>query len=57
MTLFSVSLPIQVVVRIWDVYFIEGSKTIYRVAIAILKINEKELMKAEDMSELLTVIK
>ena len=40
MTLFAVSLPVHVVVRVWDIYFVEGPKTIYRIAMAILKINE-----------------
>lgn len=39
LTLFAVYFPIEVVVRIWDIYLVEGRKTIFRVALAILKIN------------------
>lgn len=35
------------VVRIWDIYFVEGRKTIFRVALAILKLCEKKLLNAE----------
>jgi Rab-GTPase-TBC domain len=56
MTLFAVYFPIEIVVRIWDVFLIEGRKTIFRLALAILKINEKELMKC-DMSSFLLILK
>lgn len=41
LTLFSVYFPFEVVVRIWDIYLVEGRKTIFRFALAIMKINEK----------------
>ena len=44
MTIFSNNIPIKLTLRIWDVFFIEGQKIIYRVALAILKINEKKLL-------------
>lgn len=56
MTLFAVALPIHVVVRIWDVYLIEGPKTIFRISLAILKINEARLMES-DMSDCLATLK
>ena len=40
MTLFSCYFPLELVVRIMDVYFVEGRKTIFRIGLAILKINE-----------------
>ena len=50
MTLFAVYFPIDVVVRIWDIFMVEGRKTIFRLCLAILKINEQALLKS-DMSE------
>ena len=47
MTLFSVYFPIDVVVRIWDIYLIEGRKTIFRISLAIIKLNEKALFESE----------
>ena len=40
MTLFVVDFPIEVCVRIWDIFFIEGRKIIYRIALGIFKILE-----------------
>ena len=48
LTLFSDYFPQEVVVRIWDIYFQEGRKTIFRFAIALLKINEEELLNADE---------
>lgn len=56
MTMFAISFPVEIVVRIWDVLFIEGRKTVFRIALAILKINEKKLMES-DISETLTTLK
>ena len=47
LTLYAIYFNIDVVVRIWDVYLVEGKKTIFRFALAILKLCEKKLMSAE----------
>lgn len=47
LTLFSNTLPITTVVRIWDSFLLEGQKVIFRVALAILKINNDTLKAAE----------
>lgn len=47
LTCFTVSFEIEVVVRIWDVFLVEGRKTIFRVGLAILKIMEKRIMAGE----------
>lgn len=47
MTIFSTNIPIELTLRIWDVFFIEGQKIVYRIALAILKINEKALLTAD----------
>ena len=46
-TLFTNCLPFEVVVRIFDCYLLEGEKIIYRIALAILKLNEKELLNSK----------
>ena len=56
LTVFSIYFPFEAVVRIWDIYIVEGRKTIFRIALAILKVNEKELMEAE-MEELFSILK
>jgi TBC1 domain family member 10 len=49
MTIFACYFSTEVVARIWDVYFVEGRKTIFRISLAILKINEKELLEGNMM--------
>ena len=49
MTLFSTNIPIELTLRIWDIFLIQGSKIIYRIPLAFLKINEKQLLASEDV--------
>jgi hypothetical protein len=55
-TLFTNCLPFEVIARIFDCYLLEGEKIIFRVALAILKLNENALLNAKGfesfMSEL-----
>ena len=46
LTLFG-KFPREVVLRIWDIYFVEGKLAIFRFALAIMKLNEKELLKPD----------
>jgi Rab-GTPase-TBC domain len=39
MTIFSVNFPFEFTVRIWDMFLIEGKKVLFRVALAIFKMN------------------
>ena len=45
MTLYSNCLRLDLVRTIWDAFFNEGWKVIYRIGIAMLKINQKKLLK------------
>ena len=47
MTIFVVDFPIETVVRIWDIFLIEGRKVIYRIALAVFKIMEKKLLEGD----------
>jgi len=46
LTIFAVYFPIEVVVRIWDVFLVEGRKTIFRIGLAIMKLNQKLILSA-----------
>ena len=48
MTIFSDYFPINIVVRILDIFLMEGRKILFRIALAIFKLLEKELMLAPD---------
>lgn len=47
MTLMLEHLPFDVAVRIWDIYFSEGYKVVFNLALALLKMYESELLKMD----------
>ncbi|KAL2369500.1 hypothetical protein RJ035_001601 [Blastomyces gilchristii] len=56
MSLFIGSLPLETTLRIWDVFFYEGSRTFFRVALAIFKSSEKEILSLSDPMEIFQVV-
>ena len=46
------TLPMMTVVRVWDVIFIEGDKALMRLALALVAINNDNLVSVEDDSDL-----
>ncbi|WRT68185.1 uncharacterized protein IL334_005160 [Kwoniella shivajii] len=56
LSLFTDCLPVETLFRVWDVTFVEGHDTLFRVAIAILKLNENEISGTESVSDLFTFI-
>lgn len=50
--LFSEVLPVETVLRIWDVMFAEGYKIIFRAALAIIFVLKDDIMKADDITAL-----
>lgn len=49
-------LPTETMMRIWDCFFVEGPKTLFRISLAILKIIEPELQAANDEMEVFQLI-
>ncbi|KAJ1911958.1 hypothetical protein IWQ60_009892 [Tieghemiomyces parasiticus] len=49
--LFVDVLPIESVLRVWDCFFYEGSKVLFRVALALFKLNETTLLQTRDSLE------
>ncbi|MCJ1307467.1 hypothetical protein MMC25_001113 [Agyrium rufum] len=56
MSLFIDTLPIESVLRTWDILFYEGSRTLFRVAIAVFKLGEQEIRKVNDPMEIFQVV-
>lgn len=54
--LYSSTLPIATVLRIWDAFFCEGVKVLHRVGLALLKICEARLLACTEQHHLLLVI-
>ena len=57
MTVFSDLFPINIVVRILDIYLTEGRKILFRIALAIFKCLEKDLLEADSMEIPLMLMK
>ena len=40
-SLFTINLPYNILMRMFDIYLYEGEKVLYRIGLAILKMKEK----------------
>jgi len=56
MSCFIGTLPIETVLRVWDAFFYEGSKTLFRIALAIFKTGEHEIKAVNDPMEIFQVV-
>ncbi|CAO3653152.1 unnamed protein product [Cunninghamella blakesleeana] len=56
LTLFINILPTESVLRVWDCLFYEGRKALMRIALAIFKINEHEILSVTDPLEVFQVV-
>ena len=56
LTLFLTTLPIEAALRVRDVLFIEGSKTLFRAALAILKLAEPRIREVSDQMEVFQIV-
>ncbi|CDW73574.1 tbc1 domain family member 2a-like [Stylonychia lemnae] len=48
----SYNLPQEVSVKVWDLFFLQGTKIIFKVSLALLHLMKGELMKAREFSEI-----
>ena len=56
MSLYIGTLPMESVLRVWDVLFYEGSRTLFRVALAVFKLGEAEIKAVSDPMEIFQVV-
>ena len=56
MSCFIGTLPIETTLRVWDIFFYEGSKTLFRTALAIFKSGESEILAVSDPMEIFGVV-
>jgi hypothetical protein len=57
MCLFVNTLRSEVVLRVWDMFLNEGSKVLFRIAIALFKQSESRLLAAKDGSDLFSILR
>jgi len=56
MSCFIGTLPIETTLRVWDSFFYEGPKTLFRIALAIFKVGEQEIKAVSDPMEIFQVV-
>jgi len=56
LTLYLTTTPIETTLRIWDVLFYEGSKTLFRAALAIFKLCEPKIKEVNDSMEVFQIV-
>lgn len=56
MSIFIGTLPVETVLRVWDSFFYEGSKTLFRIALAVFKLGEGEIRAVSDPMEIFQVV-
>jgi hypothetical protein len=56
MSCFVGNLPTESVLRVWDCFFYEGSKTLFRIALAIFKTGENEIRNVSEDLEIFQVV-
>jgi hypothetical protein len=56
MSCFVTALPTESVLRVWDALFYEGSKTLFRIGLAIFKLGEPDIRAIRDRLEVFQVV-
>lgn len=56
MSCFIGTLPIESTLRVWDSFFFEGSKTLFRIALTVFKVGEQEIKAVTDPMEIFQVV-
>ena len=56
-TCFANCLPFNVVVRIFDCYLLEGEKIIFRIALALFKLKEKEILNEHTFESIMEILR
>jgi TBC1 domain family member 6 len=56
MSLFIGTLPVESVLRVWDILFYEGSRTLFRIAVAVFRLGENEIRSVGDPMEMFQVV-
>ena len=56
MSVFIGTLPLETTLRVWDIFFYEGSKTFFRVSLAVFKACERDILAVSDPMEVFQVV-
>lgn len=56
MSVFTGALPIETTLRVWDCFFYEGSRILFRIALTILKLGESKIMASKEPMDLFQIV-
>lgn len=56
MTLFSSVLHMKILLRVWDLFFLDGSIVLFQVTLAMLKLKEETLQKLENSAQIFNAL-
>lgn len=56
-TLFTVNFKYDILVRVFDVFLTEGIKVIYRLGLALIKLNQEKILKAKQLEDIMEIFK
>ena len=56
LTIFSNVFQIKILLRIWDLFFYDGSSAMFQITLALLKLNEKKFIGAENSSHIFSIL-
>ena len=56
-TCYTNCLPFDIVVRVFDCYLLEGEKILYRVALALFKLKENEILNSKKFESIMEILK
>lgn len=56
MSAFTGILPMETTLRVWDCFFYEGSKILFRIALTILKLGEAKILAVQEFIEVFQVV-
>ena len=54
--LFVNHLPLETELLVWDLFFLKGSQVIFRIALTLFSMMEKEILQAEDMGSIFMIV-
>ncbi|KAL3989393.1 Rab-GTPase-TBC domain family protein [Acanthocheilonema viteae] len=57
LAIFYDAVPFQTMIRIWDCFLLDGTKVLFRFALAILSIHEKEVLQRSDTISVIKILK
>ena len=56
LTLFSNVFDMRILLRIWDLFFYEGSTALFQITLAMFKINESKILSSESSSQIFSIL-